>query len=66
MVNWGTVRRIEIEPAGCPDPSCEVDHGYTAQDLTDDLTVRMSEAADGANALGRLVRFASLLQQLSA
>ena len=66
VVNWGTVRRIEIEPAGCPDPSCEADHGYTAQDLTDDLTVRMSEAADGANALGRLVRFASLLQQLSA
>ena len=63
---WGAARRVDLGPAACEDPSCEADHGYTAQDLTDDLTVRMSEAADGANALGRLVRFASLLQQLSA
>lgn len=63
VVNWGAVRRLEIEPAGCADPTCEADHGYTAQDLTDDLTVRMSAAADGEASLAALVRFASLLQR---
>ncbi|WP_232548041.1 DUF5998 family protein [Propioniciclava soli] len=63
VVNWGAVRRVEIEPAACADPTCDADHGYTAQDLTDDLSVRMSAAADGDAALAGLVRLGSLLQR---
>jgi len=63
VVNWGSVRRIEIEPATCGDPTCEADHGLTAQDMADDLTVRMSAAADGEAAVEGLIRFAAHLQR---
>lgn len=66
VVNWGAVRRIEIEPAACADPTCEADHGWTAQDLSDDLTVRMSAAADGPAAVAGLLRFAARLQRAAA
>lgn len=63
VVNWGAARRVEIAPAICDDPNCEADHGLTAQDLADDLTVRMSSAADGDRAVAGLVRFAARLQR---
>ncbi len=63
VVGWGAVRRIEVEPATCGDPTCDADHGYTAQDATDDLTVRVSAAADGEAAVARLVEFGTLLQR---
>ncbi len=28
-VGWGSVQRLDLEPAGCSDPACEADHGYT-------------------------------------
>ena len=28
-IGWGAVGRIDLEPAGCDDPQCEADHGYT-------------------------------------
>lgn len=65
VVNWGAVRRQEVEPASCGDPNCEADHGYTVQDLSDDLTVRISAAADGEEAVGNLVRFAARLQRMA-
>ena len=40
-------RRIELEPAHCDDPDCAADHGYTAQSFPDDLSIRVSAAADG-------------------
>ena len=63
VVNWGAVRRQEVEPATCDDPTCEADHGYTVQDVADDLTVRVSAAADGEEAVADLIRFASRLQR---
>jgi hypothetical protein len=65
-VGWGAVRRIDLEQATCSDPQCEADHGYTGALVGDDLTVRMSVAADGAERVARLVRFASSLQQRAA
>ncbi|QIK73424.1 phosphodiesterase [Propioniciclava coleopterorum] len=65
VVNWGAIRRVEIEPAGCNDPNCDADHGFTAQDLADDLTVRMSVAADGEDAVLNLITFASKLQRVA-
>lgn len=65
-VGWGAVRRLELEHAACGDPQCEADHGYTGALVGDDLTVRMSAAADGAERVARLVRFSSTLQRVTA
>ncbi|WP_081683953.1 DUF5998 family protein [Granulicoccus phenolivorans] len=62
-VSWGAMRRIDWEPATCADPDCEADHGVTGAITPDDLTVRMSATADGAERVERLVRFGTLLQQ---
>lgn len=63
VVGWGAVRRIEIEHATCGDPTCDADHGLTAQDMADDLTVRVSAAADGQEAVSRLIAFGTTLQR---
>lgn len=65
VVNWGAMRRQEVEPASCGDPDCDADHGYTVSDLADDLTVRISAAADGEAAVADLIRFAALLQRVA-
>jgi hypothetical protein len=64
-VTWGTMRRLDLEPAHCADPECEADHGYTGVLAGDDLTVRISTAGDGAAKVAQLVTFASALQQVS-
>ncbi len=64
-VAWGVVRRIEIDPTICSDPNCEADHGMTAQDVTDDLTIRVSVAADGIATVQRMVEFGTALQRVA-
>ncbi len=64
-VTWGTMRRVDLEPAHCADPDCEADHGYTGMLAGDDLTVRISAAADGREKVAELVAFGSALQQVS-
>ena len=63
VLGWGALSRVDMEPAGCSDPACEADHGYTGTITGDDLTIRMSPAADGADNVERLIRFASVLQR---
>ena len=62
-LGWGTIKRVDLEPAGCADPTCEADHGYTGSIVGDDITIRMSPAADGADSVERLVAFATHLQR---
>ncbi len=62
-LGWGAMGRIDIEPASCDDPTCEADHGYTGTTATDDMTIRVSTAADGADSVARLVEFATTVQQ---
>ncbi len=64
-VGWGTATRVELEPAHCGDPECDADHGYSGTIAADDLTVRMSVAADGPDNVARLVSFATALQLAS-
>jgi hypothetical protein len=64
-VSWGTMRRVEIEPAHCGDPTCEADHGMTGTLAGDDLTVRISATADGQAKVAKLVSFATGLQLAS-
>lgn len=54
-------RRLELEPAHCEDPNCEADHGYSAASFPDDLTMRISAAADGPEALEEAETFVEVL-----
>ena len=61
-ISWGTMRRVDLEPATCPDPNCEADHGLTGVIAGDDLTVRISAAGDGEAKVKQLVAFGTALQ----
>ena len=41
-IGWGGVSRIDLEPAGCADPECDADHGYTGVLASDDFSLRVS------------------------
>ncbi len=60
-VSWGGVSRVDLEPAECADPQCEADHGYTGVLAGDDFSLRVSAAADGGDAVHRLLAFADAL-----
>ena len=62
-IGWGAVQRLDLEPAGCADPACEADHGYTGSLASDDIVIRVSSAAEGGEAVARAMDFA---RQLSA
>lgn len=61
-IGWGTMRRLDLEPAQCADPECEADHGYTGMAAAEDLTVRISLAGDGGTKVQDLIRFTTALQ----
>jgi hypothetical protein len=60
-IGWGGINRIDLEPAGCADPDCDADHGYTGVLATDDFSLRVSSAADGQGAVDELLAFAESL-----
>lgn len=60
-IGWGGVSRLDLEPAGCNDPSCDADHGYTGVLASDDFSLRVSAAADGGDAVDGLLTFAAHL-----
>jgi hypothetical protein len=65
-ISWGALNRIDLEPATCGDPTCEVDHGYTGTMVADDITLRISSAAEGAEAVSAAVAFAKALSAATA
>ncbi|GAA4698474.1 DUF5998 family protein [Nocardioides nanhaiensis] len=60
-IGWGGVARVDLEPAGCSDPECDADHGYTGVLSSDDFSLRVSAAADGTDAVNGLLAFADAL-----
>jgi Family of unknown function (DUF5998) len=60
-IGWGGVNRVDLEPAGCSDPNCDADHGYTGVLTPDDFSLRVSAAADGHDSVDRLLSFAESL-----
>lgn len=60
-IGWGGVGRLDLEPAGCSDPNCDADHGYTGVVASDDFSIRVSAAADGTDAVAHLLDFAEAL-----
>jgi len=65
-LGWGGVNRIDLEPAGCPDPDCTADHGYTGVFAGEDFSLRVSAAADGQAAVDNLLNFAECLSALTS
>jgi hypothetical protein len=65
-IGWNVLSHLELEPAHCGDESCEADHGYLGTITADDLTLRVSEAADGEDAVRQLMTFASALSESTA
>lgn len=63
---WGSVHRIELEPATCGDPSCEADHGMSGSAMPDDLVVRVSAEAEGPAAVRAAIDFAAALSAATA
>ena len=57
---------LELEPAHCGDETCEADHGYLGTITADDLTLRVSEAADGEDAVRQALSFAGALSDATA
>lgn len=57
-------RRLDVEPARCEDPTCIADHGYTGTSYPDDVTFRISAAADGQDALDEAFDFVDHLARL--
>ncbi len=60
-IGWGAVQRLDLEPAGCADPACEADHGYTGTLSSDDIVLRVATAAEGIDAVDDAVEFARAL-----
>jgi hypothetical protein len=65
-IGWGAVSRLDLEPATCGDPDCEADHGYTGTASADDIALRVSEAAEGADAVDNMLEFAAALSRATA
>ncbi len=60
-VGWGTVNRVDLLPATCGDPDCDADHGFEGTIASDDLVLRISADADGADELAQAMAFAHAL-----
>ncbi len=65
-IGWNVLSHVELEPAHCGDENCDADHGYTGTITTDDLTLRVSEAADGADGVTQVLAFAEALSSATA
>jgi hypothetical protein len=65
-IGWNVLSHVELEPAHCGDETCEADHGYLGTITADDLTLRISEAADGEDAVRQVLKFASALNDATA
>jgi hypothetical protein len=65
-IGWNSLRHLELEPAHCGDEACEADHGYTGAMTSDDVTMRISEAADGADAITQVLEFVRALSSATS
>ncbi|MDY6055518.1 DUF5998 family protein [Micrococcus sp.] len=62
-VQWAGGRRLDLQPAGCADPSCDADHGYTGTSTREDLVIRVAADADGQGAVDAALGFARALRR---
>jgi hypothetical protein len=60
-LGWGAVGRLDLLPAQCGDPDCTADHGFEGTLASDDISLRISAAADGEAAVDAALAFARVL-----
>lgn len=60
-LGWGAVSRLDLLPAVCGDPNCSADHGFEGTMASDDISLRISAAADGEAAVDHALGFARSL-----
>ncbi len=60
-LGWGTVSRLDVVSADCGDPACDADHGFEGTIASDDISLRVSAAAEGEAALAQAMHFAQTL-----
>jgi hypothetical protein len=65
-IGWNVMSHLELEPAHCGDSSCEADHGYVGTITADDLTLRLSEAADGEEGVRQVLAFVGAISEATA
>ncbi|PSL00662.1 hypothetical protein CLV63_101136 [Murinocardiopsis flavida] len=65
-VSLRPIATIDIEPASCPDESCDLDHGYTGSVVSEPLSLRVSQAADGPEAVGAMLAFSHALSEATS
>ena len=65
-IGWNVLSHVELEPAHCGDESCEADHGYLGTITADDFSLRVSQAADGEEAVRQVLGFARALSDATA
>lgn len=65
-INFGGIQRFEVEAANCGDPNCEANHGFAGVLGSDDFSLRLSQAADGENAVLNLLNFGNQLSLTAA
>lgn len=65
-IGWNVMSHLELEPAHCGDSGCDADHGYVGTITADDLTLRLSEAADGEDGVRQVLAFAAALSEATA
>jgi Family of unknown function (DUF5998) len=58
-IGWGAIARVDLMPAGCEDPECDADHGYTGTVGHDDFSIRVSATADGTDTVQHALAFAA-------
>jgi hypothetical protein len=62
-LGWGAVSRLDLLPAQCGDPDCTADHGFEGTVASDDISLRISSAADGEAAVSHALSFARHLSR---
>lgn len=58
LISWTGSQRLDLAPADCPDPACDADHGLTGMAPREDIMLRVSTGADGAQQTERARTFA--------
>jgi hypothetical protein len=64
-IAWSGGQRLDMGPAGCGDPQCDADHGYTGNIVQEDIVLRVSAEADGLQAVQNAKDFARALRKVS-
>lgn len=63
-IDMASQKRTDIEAMRCDDPSCQADHGFQARTYPDDVSIRVSLLADGAQTCADAVELTDAISQV--